>query len=102
MPNKPSYVMVLEDSTTIQREAVTKLFALQETAVALRRAMDYCADHSRLEDMLANNMHIEATLAYARRAQCSIMDAREYIARVLAEQPVPIVSLHTAANDTTH
>ena len=100
--SKPIEVSVGPDSTETQRLAIIELVKLHQRAIALRSAMDFCADHATIEDMLANGLAIEAALTYAHRAQCSLMDAREYIARVLAERAAPAVALATAANDSLH
>lgn len=91
-------VYATEDSTDLQREAIAELVRLHNMACHVRTAMDFCVERCRLEDMLLNGLNVEATIAYAARAKCSLMDAREYIARVLAERAARSV----VSEPTTH
>jgi len=71
------------DSTETQ--AVAKLKQLQIQAFAVRQAMDFCVKHIHTDRLIAENLPLEATIAYADRHGCTMMDAREYVARRMAE-----------------
>lgn len=72
--------------TTPEDDAVAKLKDLTREAIAVRSAMDFCVKYISVERLIAENMPLEATIAYAARHQCTMMDAREYVSRVLAER----------------
>lgn len=95
-------VTVGAETTTVQRQAIVKLVQLHAQAQRLRSAMDFCAERCRLEDMLANGLNIEATMEYAKRAECSLMDAREYIARVLDRRARKGLASDPTILDTRH
>ncbi len=66
-------------------EAVAKLKDLTREAIEVRAAMDFCVKYISVERLIAERLPLEATIAYAARHQCTMMDAREYVSRVLAE-----------------
>jgi hypothetical protein len=72
-------------TTTAEDEAVAKLKELQLQAFAVRNAMDFCVKHITTDRLIAENLPLEATIAYAARHGCTMMNAREYVARRMAE-----------------
>jgi len=73
------------DAPTAEDEAIVKLKQLQQQAFAVRNAMDFCVKHISTDRLIAENLPLEATIAYAARHSCTLMDAREYVARRIAE-----------------
>lgn len=73
------------DEPSQEDQAVAKLKQLQLNALAVRNAMDFCVKHISTDRLIAENLPIEATIAYAARHGCTMMNAREYVARRMAE-----------------
>jgi hypothetical protein len=72
-------------------ELVRKLKGLMVQALRVRQAMDFCFDHLSDERLLAEcetdvSLIMGTILVYAKRHQCSVVDAREYVSRALAER----------------
>lgn len=84
---------MLDAIHTAEDDAVAKLKDLTREAIAVRSAMDFCVKYISVERLIAENMPLEATIAYAARHQCTMMDAREYVSRVLAERQTSGVCL---------
>lgn len=69
-----------------EEEALGVLHQLTGQAMVLRSLMDEVAAHISVELLISNGMQMEATLKYSKEHACSVMDAREYVSRVLAER----------------
>jgi hypothetical protein len=76
---------ILDANASLEDEAVAKLKQLQQQACAVRNAMNFCAKYISVERLIMENLPLEATIAHAARHQCTMMDAREYVARRMAE-----------------
>jgi len=62
--------------------ALIKLRDLQQQALKLREAMDFCADHCRMEDLILNPpLRMEAVIQYAKRNNVSMDAARLEVER---------------------
>jgi hypothetical protein len=77
--------ITVPDDLAVEDEAVAKLKQLQQQAFAVRNAMDFCVKYISVERLIMENLPLEATIAHAARHQCTMMDAREYVARRMAE-----------------
>jgi hypothetical protein len=82
-------------------QAVTKLKELQGQAIQIRVAMDFCVQHISIDRLIMENLLIEAADAVHKRKACRWVDAREYVARRVAEGIAPVVESSTGdTNDT--
>jgi hypothetical protein len=64
-----------------QQEAMTKLAQMVGMAAQIRSAIDLLIQYISADNLIANGFLLEATLKVANQLQCSMMDAREYVAR---------------------
>jgi hypothetical protein len=92
-----SNVVKMSHSQTPEDQCVHKLKGLVVQAVKVRQAMDFCATYVSDARFLAEcEKHPELittfVLEYHKRHQCSVMDAREYVSRALAERKEASVS----------
>jgi hypothetical protein len=74
-------------------DALAKLKDLVAEAMAVRQAMDFCVSYISVDRLIAEGLLLEATDAFRQRKQCSWTDAREYVARVVAEREAAGVCL---------